>query len=182
VAVDDLEVLALAPEAAGDPRIAEAITALINEVYLTSGKGLWRDNVQRTSVAEITGLIVSGQIIVARLGGRIVGSVRVQILDDETGEFGLLAAAPAHQGLGIGSALVRFAEQRSRDAGRATMQLELLVPREWAHPAKTRLAEWYRRLGYRVVRKDTMSEAFPELVPLLATDCESQVFHKDLRG
>jgi ribosomal protein S18 acetylase RimI-like enzyme len=182
VAVHDLEVQVLAPEATGDPRNAEVIAALINEVYLTSEQGLWLENAARTSVAEVTGLIESGQLAVARLGGRIVGSVRIQILDDETGEFGMLAAAPAQHGQGIGSALVRFAEQRSLEAGRALMQLELLVPRQGTHPAKTRLAAWYTRLGYRVVRSDAMDQAFPELAPLLAIDCELQVFHKRLPG
>ena len=39
---------------------------------------------------------------------------------------------------------------------------------------------WYRRLGYRVVRRTTLDENYPELVPLLATECELLVYEKPL--
>ena len=68
--------------------------------------------------------------------------------------------AAARRGLGIGRDLVAFAERASRDAGCRGMQLELLVPREWAHPAKQFLAEWYARLGYRVTHRADLAEDY----------------------
>ena len=112
--------------------------------------------------------------------GRIVGCVRVQRLDAGTGEFGMLTADPAHRGIGIGGELIEFAERACRDAGLATMQLELLVPREWSHPTKVFLAAWYERLGYRVARTGTIDEAYPDLAPLLATPCDFVIYRKDL--
>ena len=60
------------------------------------------------------------------------------------------------------------------------MQLELLEPRDWTHPTKQFLAEWYSRMGYRIVRTGTMDEAYPELAPLLATPCDFVIYRKDL--
>ena len=60
------------------------------------------------------------------------------------------------------------------------MQLELLVPKGWVHPAKERLRSWYTRLGYRVVRPAAFEEVAPQLAPQLATPCEFLIFHKRL--
>jgi hypothetical protein len=74
----------------------------------------------------------------------------------------------------------RFAEQKSREDGLTTMQLELLVPRNWSHPSKEFLAAWYARIGYRIQRRGTIDESYPTLAPLLATACDFTIFHKPL--
>ncbi|HEY3708885.1 MAG TPA: GNAT family N-acetyltransferase [Amycolatopsis sp.] len=174
------EIELLPPSAAEDEGLVGAVTALVNEVYAIAEKGLWAGQADRTTAAEVTGLVRAGEIAVARLGGRIVGSVRIHRLEDGAGEFGLLAAAPDVRGAGIGRALVRFAEQSCHAGKCAEMQLELLVPRGWTHPSKEFLAGWYGRLGYRVVATSTIEQAYPHLAPLLATPCDFLVYRKDL--
>ncbi len=157
-----------------------ALTDLVNEVYAAAEEGLWIDGTTRTTTRELTELVETGQIAVARVDGEIVGCVRVQRLDEHTSEFGLLVASPRHRGLGVGRELVRFAEQWSRDNSRDTMQLELLVPREWTHPSKKVLGEWYARLGYREVRKESLAATYPHLAPRLTCPCDHVVYHKEL--
>jgi hypothetical protein len=60
------------------------------------------------------------------------------------------------------------------------MQLELLVPKHWAHPEKDRLRAWYTRLGYRVVRVAPFEEVAAHLASQLATPCEFLIFRKSL--
>jgi ribosomal protein S18 acetylase RimI-like enzyme len=170
----------LAATTRDDTDLIAALTTLVNTVYATSEAGLWTGKADRTSPREMAGLVGAGEIAVARLDGRIVGCVRVQRLDDGLGEFGLLAADPAHQGIGIGRELIRFAERTSRAVGARTMQLELLVPRDWSHPSKAQLNGWYTRLGYRRVRLGSVEEAYPTLAPLLATPCDFVIYHKPL--
>ena len=171
----------LLPTAAGDDANVTLRTAdLINEVYAVAEDGLWTEGATRTTVGEVAEMTRAGQIAVARLRNRIVGSVRVQRLDDGTGEFGMLVADPDHRGLGIGRELVRFAERKCGTVGLVTMQLELLVPRNWSHPVKEFLAAWYTRIGYRVARTGTIDEAYPALAPLLATPCDFVIYRKDL--
>ncbi|MGR2751406.1 GNAT family N-acetyltransferase [Agromyces arachidis] len=164
----------------GDPERAAAIADLVNRVYDEAEAGLWRPGAERTTPGEIVGLIRRGEIVTATSGDIVVGSVRVQQLDAATAEFGMLAADPEHRGLGIGRALVAYAEQVATERGARTMQLEVLVPTSWAHPSKEFLRAWYARLGYRVVRVGHLAEMYPELAPLLATDCDLLVFHKPL--
>lgn len=178
----ELTIELLEPGAADDAALVERLTGLVNEVYAASETGLWNDGASRTTAAEIAGFVRAGEIAVARLGpdGEVVGCARIQRWDDTTGEFGMLAANPDHRGAGVGRALVRFAEERSRGEGRSTMRLELLVPRTWTHPAKAFLAQWYERSGYRVIRRGTIDEDYPHLAPLLATPCDFLIWHKQL--
>ena len=129
--------------AAGDSALLERITDLTNEVYEVAEEGLWLDGATRTTVDEVAELTRAGRIAVARLQGRIVGCVRVQRLDDDTGDFAMLSADPGHRGLGSRRELVRFAERKCQADGLGTMQLELLVPRGWTHPTKEFLEAWY---------------------------------------
>jgi len=156
------------------------ITELTNQVYAAAEDGLWTAGATRTALNEVVEMTRAGQIAVARMSGRVVGCVRVQRLDEGTGEFGMLAADPAHRGLGVGRELVRFAERKSSAEGVRSMQLELLVPRGWTHPTKAFLDAWYMRLGYRVARTGAIDEAYPALAPLLATPCDFVIYHKRL--
>jgi GNAT superfamily N-acetyltransferase len=168
------------PAAGSEDPVMAQLADLINQVYAVAEDGLWLTGAHRTTVEEVVSLTKAGQIAVARLAGRIVGCVRVQALDGDTGEFGMLAADPAHRGTGIGRELVRFAEQKCRADGHTAMQLEILVPRTWSHPSKEFLIGWYTRIGYRVLRSETIDKTYPELASLLATTCDFVLYSKDL--
>ncbi|WP_394619376.1 GNAT family N-acetyltransferase [Lentzea sp. JNUCC 0626] len=165
-----------------DTTQAAEIAALINRVYADAEKGIWLDGAERTTPEEVAGLIAAGEIAIARDNGRLVGSVRIHELDDGAGEFGMLVAAPEERGTGIGRRLVEFAENWARDKQMTEMQLELLVPQDWQHPVKEFLRAWYTRLGYQQQRRDDLAQAYPFLVPHLATPCDFLVFRKDLTG
>jgi len=176
----DMELDTLPPARAGDPGLAADIARLINEVYAVAEDGLWVEDATRTTGDEIATLIAAGEMTVARDGDQIVGCVRVQHLDTDTSEFGMLVCAFAKRSLGVGRELVSFAERMCVESGRRAMQLELLVPRTWSHPSKEFLAQWYSRLGYVIIRKGTIDEPYPHLAPLLATPCDLVIYRKDL--
>jgi GNAT superfamily N-acetyltransferase len=165
---------------ADDVRLVGEIADLVNRVYAVAEEGLWVDGADRTTTSEIAEMVAAGEIAAARADGRIVGSVRVQQLDDRVGELGMLVADPARRGEGIGRELIRFAEDLSRRRGLAVMQLELLVPREWSHPTKEFLHAWYTRIGYRPVRRGDIGDPYPHLAPLLATPCDFVIYEKPL--
>jgi GNAT superfamily N-acetyltransferase len=167
---------------ADDAAIVTAIADLINSVYLIAEAGLWVDGARRTNAAEIAELIRVQELVTARIGEDLAGVVRVHALDGGTAEFGMLAADPARRSVGVGRALVAFAEAWAVDRGFTSMQLELLVPTSWQHPSKQFLQDWYSRIGYREVKTGTLGEFYPELEPLLATPCELVVSRKVLAG
>jgi GNAT superfamily N-acetyltransferase len=161
--------------------LAEHVSGLINDVYVTAESGMWRAGTTRTTSSEIAGFIAAGEIVVATRDGEVGAAVRVHDVAGDATEFGLLAAAPERRGTGLGRALLDFAEESARTRGRRAMQLELLVPRDWTHPSKEFLKGWYGRRGYRRVRIASIADAYPHLAPLLATACDLEVHEKPLR-
>ncbi|MCZ4602649.1 GNAT family N-acetyltransferase [Streptomyces sp. Lzd4kr] len=176
-----LDITYVSPARAGDPGLVASVAGLINEVYEVAEEGLWVEGTTRTNAQEVESFVRSAEIVTARVDGDVVGCVRIQRLDERTGEFGMLAAAPKRRGTGIGRELVRFAEQDGRQKGFEVMQLELLVPREWSQPSKVFLNEWYTRIGYRVSATGAIEDYYPELAPLLATTCDFVIYHKILK-
>ncbi|MFE0417950.1 GNAT family N-acetyltransferase [Streptomyces tendae] len=175
-----LSVVTLSSAQARDTDLMTTVTALINDVYEVAEEGLWVEGTARTTVEEVAALTRAGEITTARLEGKIVGCIRVQQLSDQVCEFGMLATSFEQRGTGIGRELVQFAEQHAREIGREVMQLEVLVPREWAHPSKEFLIRWYTRIGYQIVRKGIIEESYPDLAPHLATPCDFVVYHKSV--
>jgi GNAT superfamily N-acetyltransferase len=172
----------LEPADRHDAALVGRLTELINDVYRTAESGLWRDDATRTTASELAELIAAGQIAVATRNGEIAGSVRIHDVSDTASEFGMLVAAPEQRSTGVGRALLDFAERHSRERGRRTMQLELLLPREGRHPSKEFLKSWYGRRGYRLVRTGSVDHAYPHLAPLLAVPCDLTVHEKPLRS
>jgi len=181
---DPVEISIVPAASADDAAFVAEVVDLVNRVYRDAEKGLWVEGAERTDAAEMTSVVREGQLVVARVDGRLVGAVRVQRLESDDGvlgEFGMLVAHPDHRGAGIGRDLVAFAEELARQQDLDRMQLELLVPQTWTHPVKEFLRGWYARIGYVEVRTDGLAEAYPALQPLLATPCDFVIYHKDLR-
>lgn len=83
---------------------------------------------------------------------------------------------------GLGRNFLASVERESQEAGYTTMQLEILVPREWKHPSKEFLKNWYERNGYKLARMGTVEKIYPRLALLLATDCDYVVYEKAMNG
>ena len=170
----------LDPPAADDERLSSPIsTGLINDVYADRrARPLGRRRDAHDSRPVLAELIRAGEIAVATPGAEVVGSIRLHDVTADTGEFGMLVAAPDQRGTGVGRALV--ASPKWARPQNAEMQLELLVPRGWSHPGKEFLQAWYARIGYRRSGPPGLADAYPALAPQLATPCDFVVYEKSL--
>ncbi|GAA4213609.1 hypothetical protein GCM10022220_38830 [Actinocatenispora rupis] len=88
--------------------------------------------------AGVGAAIEAGGVLVARDGGRIVGTVRVRRVGADA-EIGRLAVAPDRQGGGLGTRLLTAAEAAEPDAARYVL---------FTGHASDRNLDLYRRLGY----------------------------------
>lgn len=89
----------------------------------------------------------SGEILVARLGGEVVGSVRAQLIE-KTCHVGRLVVHPRLQGTGIGTRLMDTIEQRFAEAE----HYELFT----GHLSEDNL-RLYRCLGYQEFRREEIT-------------------------
>ncbi|CAJ2513974.1 Uu.00g020930.m01.CDS01 [Anthostomella pinea] len=185
---------------ADDARFVQALTDVVNVVYLEAEAGIFNEGYQRTTASGIADLLRAGQLAVAFLSEpktstspitpnsesgsddsrRPIGCVCIKRLSDTHGEFGMLALAASHRGGGLGRDLAQFAEARCRGLGLKVMRLELLVPTFYENASKVRIQGWYERMGYRVVRLQDFGEEYPHLAGFLAGPTEYRVFEKSL--
>jgi GNAT superfamily N-acetyltransferase len=165
---------------ARDQVLVEDLVRVINAAYAVGEAGLWLEGTSRVRPDEIAEAIRSGGMLAATLDDRLVGCAYVRPLDRLTADLGLISTAPDEWGRGVGGKLVQTAEELMRTRGVTTMQLELLVPKGWVHPAKARLRDWYGRLGYRVVHSAPFEQIATHLASELATPCEFLIFRKQL--
>ena len=103
-----------------------------------------------TALADVEGRAGRALLLVARVDGRVAGSVAL-VLDGDFGEitadpseaaFRMLVVDPAARGAGVGELLVRTCLHRARAAGKATMVLS-------TDPRMTAAHRLYERLGFR---------------------------------
>ena len=85
-----------------DAALVADLCSRINAAYAEAESALWVPGTERVEQARVAEIVAAGQMAVARAGDRIVGSVRVRMLDADTGFFGLLAVDPTAQGSGSG--------------------------------------------------------------------------------
>jgi GNAT superfamily N-acetyltransferase len=130
------------------PEDAEAVAALVNAAFRVESFFIDGD---RTSAAEIRGLLDGGSFLLAEDGeGRLAGCVYVDRRGPR-GYFGLLAVDPGRQRSGLGRRLVAAAEEHCRQGGCAHVDIQVVNLREELPP-------FYRGLGY----VESGSAPFPE--------------------
>ena len=187
-AMHAFEIATAPPVLADNATLVAYLADLINAIYIDAEQGFWKEGVfARCSITDIQAYIRTGQLAIAWREGSsqsrpkdLAGCVRMQMLDERTGEFGMLVCDPGRRGAGIGRGLVEFAEDWAREQGAAVMQLELLYPDGWEQAIKARMAVWYSAMGYKMVRVAEMVDELPQLVHALARPSKVRVYHRDL--
>ncbi len=130
---------------------AEALVTLINAAFWPAeGYITGRD---RIDLETVQSLLAKGEFLAAEHEGTLAGCVYLEAKGDRC-YLGLLSVDPARQKSGIGSGLMRKAEERSARAGFRFMDLRTIHLRE-----DNRV--FYKRRGYL----ETGTEAFPADVP-----------------
>ncbi len=96
------------------------------------------------AVFEELSTMSNGVVIVAEVGGRVIGYA-AGVVEGSYGHVVSIAVAPSWQGRGIGSLLLEKLEEKLRGLGAACFVLEVAVDNE-------RAIRLYTKRGYRVAR------------------------------
>ena len=154
------------------------LVTVVNDAYGRGEGDLWKDpQVKRTDPADLENLIKEDKIVIAYQTLSLPEQLRAELPEDleefeeetllsfqepcgsifcdatydqsnHVGKFGMLCATEEMTGKGLGSLLIAYAENRAKAHGCNQMRLELLTPRDYEHPVKKFLIEWYTRIGY----------------------------------
>ena len=99
-----------------------------------------------------------GLLFVARLDGKLVGSVMAGY-DGHRGWIYSLAVLPEHRGRGLGSRLVRHAEEQLTALGCPKINLQIIAGNE-------KVESFYRKLGYVTEQRISMAKKIPVNITL----------------
>ncbi|MFD3804161.1 GNAT family N-acetyltransferase [Streptomyces sp. NPDC058611] len=104
------------------------------------------------SLDSLKGELAADTVLVARLGGEVVGSVRGSVDEDGTGKITKLCVHPRLQGHGLGARLLRAVEEAlAGDGGTVRFRLHT------GHRSESNL-RLYRKAGYTRVGGRTASD------------------------
>ena len=117
---------------------AARITAVINSAFRIAEDFFIDGN--RITQAEVEQLLAKGTFLLAETGDELNGCVYVE-LRGERSYLGLLSVDPAYQQGGLGSLLMREAEQHCRERGSSAMDILIVSLREDLPP-------FYEKRGY----------------------------------
>eukprot|EP00943_MAST-04B_sp_MAST-4B-sp1_P009522 g9522.t1 len=158
------------------------ISSIVNLAYERGEKGMWKIK-GRTNPDEIKNFCNNNNIIVIKENDTIVGSIYVTSSfnsNSNLGELGMLAVHEDYLGQGVGSLLIKCAEEFCKKSNCKQIRLELLAPKDYVHPFKHRLDQWYTKLKYVKGKTEDFMAAFPQIAPNLAVPCNFTVYIKDL--
>ncbi|KAG5968898.1 hypothetical protein E4U58_001696 [Claviceps cyperi] len=174
-------------------QIVSYVARIVNDAFGEVEANIFVPGYRRTNENELEAFIQKGCLAIAYVPAdknltshaenpslQPVGCVFFKQLSARLGNFGMLAVDPKYRGQGLGRAMIDFAENFCRDKGCTAMQMELLVTTNFEHVVKSRMQEWYQRLGYRVVKLGNFEQDYPFLANLLATPVDLRVFEKAL--
>jgi GNAT superfamily N-acetyltransferase len=105
----------------------DEITEIINVAYRVAEEGVLASD--RMIPAETRRLISAGQLMLAELGGELVGTVQVKFMDvdfSKKAEFGLLSVKEGCRKQGLGGQIIGQVEALCKVRGCAALILDLL--------------------------------------------------------
>jgi GNAT superfamily N-acetyltransferase len=88
---------------------------------------MWKRKGTRTTPDAVRRLLKEKRLILAENGGVVVGSVNVNLMSGRIGEFGMLVSDVNHRGKGVGSALIKAAEQWAKRMGESALVTCLMI-------------------------------------------------------
>jgi GNAT superfamily N-acetyltransferase len=130
--------------------------------YKNTEEEIWGKNYDRLFIEDFTKLIEEGDIYIAYWDDKIVGLVHLYAKDKETYKFGLLSTDFDYGGQGIGSALIKRAEEETIKNKAKQVKIEILRVKDREIPHKLRLANYYKRLGYQFTHTEDCSCIIPD--------------------
>ena len=135
---------------------------ILKTAYEATEAEIWGKDYVRLFIEDFTELMAEGDIYVAYLDGVIVGSIHIYAKDKDTYKFSLLSVDFNVGGKGVGSALIKRAEEEAIKHGAKQIKIEILRVKDLDIPHKLRLHNYYIRLGYEYTHSENSNCLIPD--------------------
>lgn len=154
---------------------------IVRDAYAKTEEEVWGKNYVRIPYEDYVQLLKEGEeMLLAYQGKSLVGSVRYYERTPNVYSFSLLSADFDKMGQGIGRALVAEVEKRAEQAGAKRIEIEILRARAIDTYFKTRLADWYQRIGYAYTHSEDFAKLRPEKGKRLVQPSDFDYYEKEL--
>lgn len=132
--------------------------------YEMTEEEIWGPNYIRLFEDEFKTVVESGQFFIALYNDKIVGGVHGYLDPNSSDSYkiSLLSVDFKYGGQGIGTKLIKRVEEEAISNGIKHIKLEILRAKAVDVPNKIRLANYYKRLGYKHTHSDDASCLIPE--------------------
>ena len=149
------------------PKDVSFLHQIMINAYAVTEEKIWGPNYARMSEAVFSSFIKRDELIVAKMNHTLVGSVRVY--EEAPGVFNLsvFSVESELRGHNVGTKLVEASEQHALKKGGHKLTLEILRPQLFELDIKTRLAHWYKRMGYMHTESMLFEERKPDNIEKL---------------
>lgn len=182
----DTEIRLATPLEIEDLAFLHSITQLINDSYFETEETLYKPGKRRTNPDEVKEWLLSKQLYLGfdpatANDSYPIGSIRLHEVAPGVTDLGILTVHQSQRGSGLGRRLIAFGEALAVSRGSSTMQLELLVPTlPRTHEFKQYLRRWYEKLGFVVLKTDTVEAVCPQMIESFEGEVGFLIMQKSL--
>jgi len=153
---------------------------LLITAYALTEIEVWGENYVRISFVEYNELIEKDEVLIALLEGEVVGGIHYYERRKGVYSFSLLCADFNKSGLGIGRKLIDAVEVDAIKHGATCIELEILRPKGMEVAFKTRISDWYKRLGFVYTHSQNFAEIRPDKAVNLVNPSDFDYYQKTL--
>eukprot|EP00045_Choanoeca_perplexa_P020565 m.4658 g.4658 ORF g.4658 m.4658 type:complete len:187 (-) comp7098_c0_seq1:51-611(-) len=167
------------------PSDVKVIIGMVNAAYDYGEKGMWNEGFTRTTKEGVIELLDARKLLVAKQKDAIIGCIKLDPsyktqrhngTPAHMAEIGMLAVSSDLRRHGLGKKLMTAAIVAAQAAKCNGIELQLVQPKDWTHPVKAFLAQWYASLGFELVgEQDDVAEFF-RIAQYLATEVKVAVY------
>ena len=132
-----------------------------DKVYYKNEIDFWEKDYFRISKEECLTFIKNNELFVLDDEGEILGFVCIKKVNPEILSFSMLTIIEKHQKKGCGNIILEYIIRKAKKGNFNKITIEILCAKNWKHPQKEFLIQWYTKHGFIFKREFSFEKLYP---------------------
>ena len=132
-----------------------------DKVYYKNEIDFWEKDYFRISKEECLTFIKNNELFVLDDEGEILGFVCIKKVSPEILSFSMLTIIEKHQKKGYGNIILKYIIRKAKKGNFNKITIEILCAKNWKHPQKEFLIQWYTKNGFVFKREFSFEKLYP---------------------